>query len=85
MDFQKFNESKDPSSNSKMIEISIPSINFDRDKYELLSIVRIGPSVTFYGPGGPSVESFDDHLLGQGDCLSVKSFDDRLLGQGVLQ
>jgi hypothetical protein len=50
-----------------------------------LKIVRIGPSVIFYGSGGPSVESFDDHLLGQEDCLSVKSFDDHLLGQGILQ
>jgi hypothetical protein len=33
-----FNESKDPSSNNKIIEISIPSINFDKDKYKSLSI-----------------------------------------------
>jgi hypothetical protein len=33
-----FNESKDPPSNSKMIEISIPPINFDRNEYELFSI-----------------------------------------------
>jgi hypothetical protein len=33
-----FNESKDPSSNNKIIEISIPSINFDKDKYELFFI-----------------------------------------------
>jgi hypothetical protein len=33
-----FNESEDPSSNNKIIEISIPSINFDRDEYELFSI-----------------------------------------------
>jgi hypothetical protein len=33
-----FNESEDPSSNNKMIEISISLINFDRDKYELFSI-----------------------------------------------
>jgi hypothetical protein len=31
------NESEDPSSN-KMIEISIPSIDFNRDEYEPLSI-----------------------------------------------
>jgi hypothetical protein len=30
-----FNESEDPSSNNKMIEISIPLINFNRDKYKL--------------------------------------------------
>jgi hypothetical protein len=33
-----FNESKDPSSNNKIIEISIPSINFNKDEYESLSI-----------------------------------------------
>jgi hypothetical protein len=33
-----FNESEDPSSNNKMIEISIPSINFNRDKYKSFSI-----------------------------------------------
>jgi hypothetical protein len=33
-----FNESKDPSSNNKIIEISIPPINFNRDKYELFFI-----------------------------------------------
>jgi hypothetical protein len=33
-----FNESEDPLSNNKMIEISIPLINFNRDKYKLLSI-----------------------------------------------
>jgi hypothetical protein len=33
-----FNESKDPLSNNKMIEILIPSINFDKDKYKLFSI-----------------------------------------------
>jgi hypothetical protein len=33
-----FNESEDSSSNNKMIEISIPLINFDRNKYELFSI-----------------------------------------------
>jgi hypothetical protein len=32
------NKSKDPSSNSKMVEISIPPINFDRNKYKSLSI-----------------------------------------------
>jgi hypothetical protein len=32
------NESEDPSSNNEMIEISIPLINFNRDKYELFSI-----------------------------------------------
>jgi hypothetical protein len=32
------NESEDPSSNNKMIEISISLIDFDRDKYESLSI-----------------------------------------------
>jgi hypothetical protein len=31
-------ESKDPPSNSKIIEISIALIDFDRDKYESLSI-----------------------------------------------
>jgi hypothetical protein len=29
-----FNESEDPLSNNKIIEISIPLINFNRDKYE---------------------------------------------------
>jgi hypothetical protein len=29
-----FNESEDPSFNNKMIEISIPLINFNRDEYE---------------------------------------------------
>jgi hypothetical protein len=33
-----FNESEDPSSNNKIIEVSIPSINFNRNKYESLSI-----------------------------------------------
>jgi hypothetical protein len=33
-----FNESEDPSSNSKIIQISFPSINFDRNKYESLTI-----------------------------------------------
>jgi hypothetical protein len=33
-----FNESKDPSFNNKMIEISIPSINFNRDEYKPLFI-----------------------------------------------
>ncbi len=33
-----FNESKDFSSNNKIVEISIPLINFDRDEYELFSI-----------------------------------------------
>jgi hypothetical protein len=29
-----FNESEDPLSNNKIIEISIPSINFDRNEYK---------------------------------------------------
>jgi hypothetical protein len=33
-----FNESKDPSSNNKIIKISIPLIDFNRNKYESLSI-----------------------------------------------
>jgi hypothetical protein len=33
-----FNESEDLSSNSEIIEISIPPINFDRNKYELFFI-----------------------------------------------
>jgi hypothetical protein len=33
-----FNESEDSLSNSKMIEISISLIDFDRDEYESLSI-----------------------------------------------
>ena len=33
-----FNESEDPSSNNKIIEISISSINFNKDEYESLSI-----------------------------------------------
>jgi hypothetical protein len=33
-----FNESKDPSSNNEIIEISIPSINFNKDEYELFFI-----------------------------------------------
>jgi hypothetical protein len=33
-----FNESEDPSSNNKMIEISISSINFNKNEYESLSI-----------------------------------------------
>jgi hypothetical protein len=33
-----FNESEDPSFNNKIIEISIPSIDFNRDEYELFSI-----------------------------------------------
>jgi hypothetical protein len=32
------NESEDPSSNNKIIEISIPSINFNKNEYESLSI-----------------------------------------------
>jgi RNA recognition motif-containing protein len=32
------NESKDPSSNNKMIEVSIPPINFNKDEYEPFSI-----------------------------------------------
>jgi hypothetical protein len=34
-----FNESEDPSSNNKIIKISIPSINFNKNKYELLYIL----------------------------------------------
>jgi hypothetical protein len=34
----QLNESENPSSNNKIIEISIPPINFDRDKYELFFI-----------------------------------------------
>jgi hypothetical protein len=33
-----FNESKDSSSNNKIIEISILLIDFDRDEYKLFSI-----------------------------------------------
>jgi hypothetical protein len=33
-----FNESEDPSSNNKIIEISIPPINFNKDEYKLFSI-----------------------------------------------
>jgi hypothetical protein len=33
-----FNESEDPSSNNKIIEISIPPINFNKDEYESFSI-----------------------------------------------
>jgi hypothetical protein len=33
-----FNESEDFSSNNEIIEISIPSINFDRNEYESLFI-----------------------------------------------
>jgi hypothetical protein len=33
-----FNASKDPLSNSEMVEISIPSIDFDRDEYKSFSI-----------------------------------------------
>jgi hypothetical protein len=33
-----FNESEDPSSNNKMIKISIPLINFNKDEYESFSI-----------------------------------------------
>jgi hypothetical protein len=33
-----FNESEDPSSNNKIIEISISPIDFNKDKYELLFI-----------------------------------------------
>jgi hypothetical protein len=33
-----FNESENPSSNNKIIEISIPPINFNKDKYKSLSI-----------------------------------------------
>jgi hypothetical protein len=33
-----FNESEDPSSNNKMIEISILPIDFDRNKYKSFSI-----------------------------------------------
>jgi hypothetical protein len=33
-----FNKSENPSSNNKIIEISIPPINFDRDEYKLFSI-----------------------------------------------
>jgi hypothetical protein len=33
-----FNESEDLSSNNKMIEISIPPINFNKDKYKPFSI-----------------------------------------------
>jgi hypothetical protein len=50
-----FNESEDPPSNSKMIKISIPPINFDRNKYKsffifiyyypnLLSLIKIKES-----------------------------------------
>jgi hypothetical protein len=33
-----FNESEDPSSNNKIVEISISPINFDRDEYKSFSI-----------------------------------------------
>jgi hypothetical protein len=33
-----FNESEDPSSNNKIIEISIPPINFNKNKYKPLFI-----------------------------------------------
>jgi hypothetical protein len=33
-----FNKSEDLSSNNKIIEISIPLINFNKDEYELFSI-----------------------------------------------
>jgi hypothetical protein len=33
-----FNESEDPSFNNKMIKISIPPMNFNKDEYESLSI-----------------------------------------------
>jgi hypothetical protein len=33
-----FNESEDPLSNNKMIEISIPPIDFDKDEYKLFFI-----------------------------------------------
>jgi hypothetical protein len=33
-----FNESEDHSSNNEIIEISIPSINFNRDNYKSFSI-----------------------------------------------
>jgi hypothetical protein len=33
-----FNESENPSSNNEIIEISISSINFDRNEYKLFSI-----------------------------------------------
>jgi hypothetical protein len=33
-----FNESENPLFNNKIIKISIPSIDFDRDKYELFFI-----------------------------------------------
>jgi hypothetical protein len=36
-----FNESKDSSSNNKIIEISIPPIDFDRNNYKLLYIFTI--------------------------------------------
>jgi hypothetical protein len=50
-----FNKSEDPSSNNKMIKISIPSINFNKDKYEpffifiyyylnLLTLIKINES-----------------------------------------
>jgi hypothetical protein len=38
MTLSLFNESEDPSSNNKIIEISIPSIDFNKNKYELFSI-----------------------------------------------
>jgi hypothetical protein len=33
-----FNESEDPPFNNKMVEVSISSINFDRNKYKSLFI-----------------------------------------------
>jgi hypothetical protein len=33
-----FNESEDPSSNNEMIEISIPSINLNKDEYKSFSM-----------------------------------------------
>jgi hypothetical protein len=33
-----FNESKDPSSNNEMIEVSIPPIDINKNEYELFSI-----------------------------------------------
>jgi hypothetical protein len=38
MTLSLLNESEDHSFNNKIIEISIPSINFDKNKYKLFSI-----------------------------------------------
>jgi hypothetical protein len=59
-----FNESKDPSSNNEIIEISIPSINLDRDEYESFSIF------IYYCPDLLALIKMDNQILTKNSSIS---------------